>query len=763
MLVQVVLALAPLAPAQETRVETWPDGSKKAEYEVVADGQGGELRQGRFRSFHAGGELESEGQFQQGKETGAWVFHHPGGALAAQGSYADGLRTGPWETFHENGEPESKGSYKRGARSGRWTFWNADGSKDLAASGLYEFQVYRSRDGQRHYRGYLVDNQRQGTWTSFWPDGAKQFEGRFEGGEREGEWLFFHPDGTPSALILSGVYSGGQWQGPPAPRAAPASAAPLPAPEPHPLGWPEDRAELEAALDTLLQARLANEGSLAAFRRAGARALPLVLERLAATPPSAEGRSTIGFLEEHVLRTICQGHALGRSGAQGPPDEAGASELVRSWFSLWALMRTDPSFWELRLASTPPVSGPGGRDALQDPPLLDRDPVFEAPAAKETPEKSGPRDAGAAPGAYATRFGKARNELLRGALPGTEPALDAALRWLAMHQSSSGLWDGDGFTENCGKIGPGTCEGPGTVGHDVGLTGLALLALMGDGNAPTRGEYQAQVVRGLEWLVKHQQSSGLVGEMDDHAFLYDHAIGAAALCEGLGLGAESLREPAEKAIAYVHRARNVGMAWRYAVPPVGDNDTSITGWMVSALSAAERAGLAVDPLALEGAVAWLDHATDPGTGRVGYDEPGSFSSRTPENESFPREKGEAMTASALFSRILLRQRPDATPVMRRHAEVLLKCLPVWDPEYGCDLYYWYYGTQALHQMGKPYWPAWEALLKDALLETQRENGDRKGSWDPVGPWGYACGRVGSTALAALTLEYRHRFPRLIGE
>ena len=81
------------------------------------------------------------------------------------------------------------------------------------------------------------------------------------------------------------------------------------------------------------------------------------------------------------------------------------------------------------------------------------------------------------------------------------------------------------------------------------------------------------------------------------------------------------------------------------------------------------------------------------------------------------------------------------------------------------MYYWYYGTYALFQMGaqKPeYWKRWEEALVPTLLESQRADGDARGSWDPVGPWGHSGGRVYSTALMTLCLEVHFRYGRLLG-
>jgi len=44
--------------------------------------------------------------------------------------------------------------------------------------------------------------------------------------------------------------------------------------------------------------------------------------------------------------------------------------------------------------------------------------------------------------------------------------------------------------------------------HDVGITGLALLAFLGAGNTPKDGKYAEQVKNGLKYLVDVQQSNG---------------------------------------------------------------------------------------------------------------------------------------------------------------------------------------------------------------------------------------------------------------
>jgi len=344
---------------------------------------------------------------------------------------------------------------------------------------------------------------------------------------------------------------------------------------------------------------------------------------------------------------------------------------------------------------------------------------------------------------------------------GTERALDDALAWLARHQSSDGSWDADAFSANCPQESGARCEAPGDARYDIGVSGLALLALLGAGNTPSSGPYKAAVRDGLAWLRRKQDAeTGLIGGQIGHTFLYQHAIATLALCEALALEPSlEARQVCRAAVATILRARNPYGAWRYDLPPAGDNDTSVTGWMMFALEAAKLAGLEVDEHALRGAGRWIDEVTDVETGRVGYDARGSSSSRIVGiNDFYPVETGEAMTAVGLACRFLLGQEPDRDPVLGRHAQRLLARLPEWNASaLGHDMYYWYYGTIAMRWMGGEHWERWNAALKPALLDSQRTDGHAEGSWDPIGPWGVLGGRVYSTALLALCLESYYRY------
>ena len=344
----------------------------------------------------------------------------------------------------------------------------------------------------------------------------------------------------------------------------------------------------------------------------------------------------------------------------------------------------------------------------------------------------------------------------------TQRAIVDGLEWLKDHQDEDGRWDSDGFMKHDPSNSP--TDDAGLPTHDVGVTGLAVLAFLGNGNTMRSGPYQDVVKRGVTWLHEQQNTNGLFGTANSSDYIYDHAIAAYAVCEAYGLSNNrGLRRTAQRGINYLESHRNPYSVWRYQ-PRDGDNDLSVTGWCVMAYKSAQDFGLEVNPKALEYVEVYLDELTDPNTGHTGYQLLGQPSSRQIGDHStrFPPEKGEAMTAVGLFCRFFLGQDPAENKVMERAADTILAKPAVWKEDGSIDHYYWYYATYALYQMGgKRWWGHWSDLLDPAIVQTQRGDGNFAGSWDAAGAWGEDGGRVYSTAMCVLTLEAFYRYTRLV--
>ncbi|GDY03351.1 hypothetical protein LBMAG49_26800 [Planctomycetota bacterium] len=365
-------------------------------------------------------------------------------------------------------------------------------------------------------------------------------------------------------------------------------------------------------------------------------------------------------------------------------------------------------------------------------------------------------------GKYGSRFGNGKGP--GGAGGQTNKAIVAGLEWLRKHQDEDGHWD----TANFMKHDEGApCDGPGNSGHDVGITGLALLAFLGNGNTLKLGPYRKVVRQGVKWLQEQQREDGLIGMPSTQTYLYSHAIATLAVCESYGLSDNyrPLKSVAQKALNYIAQARNTYGVWRYQ-PKDNDNDTSISGWMIQALLSGKEFKLAVDDSAFSAAKLWFDSVTDPVTGSSGYQKRGEGSSRPVELvDKFPAAKTESLTAVVLLCRCLMHESPKESPTMDKATDTIMKKTPIWNTTDGSiDMYYWYYGSYAMFQMGGKHWDSWSKKMTDAVLKTQRgqSDGNFHGSWDAADPWGQDGGRIYSTAIMVLCLEAYFRYGRVLG-
>ncbi len=370
--------------------------------------------------------------------------------------------------------------------------------------------------------------------------------------------------------------------------------------------------------------------------------------------------------------------------------------------------------------------------------------------------------AGAAGGRYGCRIGGKQNLVSRGGgSAATEGAVLAGLRWLARHQAEDGRWSAAGYAGRCGAIHEGTCSGGGSEVTDTGVTGLALLAFLGAGYTHYSRDIHdglrfGRVLReGLRWLTEQQDRQGCVGRLPGvDYYMYNHAIAALALSEAYGLtGSGMLKRSAQRAIDFLVRARNPGAGWRYTARS-GDTDTSVTGWCVMALKSAEISGLRISRAAYSGARAWINAVTGRDY-RVGYVRRGSWVAGA----------GEGMTAVGVLCRILIDRSRNSRSV-RGGGRLLAESKPAWEAG-AIDFYAWYYIALALYQVDGPdgpLWSAWNVRMVETLLRQQwpATAGCLAGSWDPVGQWCSAGGRIYATALNVMTLEVYYRYENVFG-
>jgi hypothetical protein len=333
----------------------------------------------------------------------------------------------------------------------------------------------------------------------------------------------------------------------------------------------------------------------------------------------------------------------------------------------------------------------------------------------------------------------------------TEAAVAAALKWLAQTQSEDGRWDASRFGAGIEYAVLGHDRGGAGADADGGITALAILAFLGAGHSHVEGDYQTTVARGLEFLMREQTADGhLASSTSLYARMYCHSMSAFALAEALAMTGDKRLEPAvRRAVDYSVRAQHPSTGgWRYR--PGDQGDTSQLGWQLMSLWSAERAGITVPPQTWTGAERFLRTVR---RGRVG----GLASYRPDGPPSTP------MTAEAMYCRQIVGEALGSGTEPSTAAEATAALLAVPPEPSRVNLYYWYYGTLALHhQQGagrdaENAWNTWNTALSLSLVNAQLSEGPEAGSWEPNCVWGGYGGRVYSTAIAAMCLEVYYRY------
>jgi hypothetical protein len=200
---------------------------------------------------------------------------------------------------------------------------------------------------------------------------------------------------------------------------------------------------------------------------------------------------------------------------------------------------------------------------------------------------------------------------------------------------------------------------------------------------------------------------------------------------------------AQNAIRFIESGQNHEGGWRY-VHGSDDSDTSVFGWQVMALKSGQMAGLKVSPASFQRSQLYLKLCA---SGKYG-----SEFSYTPGG----RTSSTMTSVGLLASQYLGARRSD--PVVLGGIEYLTKHPPQLDDR---NTYYWYYATQAMHNVPGPEWDAWNRQMRRVLIDTQERSGCAAGSWDPAkpvaDPWGAQGGRLMVTSLSCLTLEVYYRY------
>lgn len=470
--------------------------------------------------------------------------------------------------------------------------------------------------------------------------------------------------------------------------------------------------------------------------RVQADSLARALELSAAVPTRSEPVKVAmpAPVAMEVTATLPQARTASAEAPSPTPQVAEAAVAIARQAVAWANVTPRVIEMPAMLPATPLAQSMAGNPVAEQLRPRVAEPIIE-----RTPEAlvlplSGPVGPQELPSArnLSQRSPEARAALVNklGGTEQSEQAVERGLAYLARVQERDGRWT---------KI---MDDGSGRRGrdrHDVAYTGLGALCFLGADHTPAKsGPYRQTVEQAMCFLLNQQKKDG---DLRGGGDMYDHGIGAIALAEAaIMTGSEEYRVAAHKAADFIVAAqhRSTG-GWRYTPGELGD--TSVFGWQVMALHSAEQTGFELPGSTRQRAMKWIN--------LVGVEASTSILA----GYQAGREKTPAMTAEAVFSRVLLEDRLTPRQV-RELGDFLLRSPPPSGPK---DFYCWYYASLALMQFQGEAWERYNPMLRDHLVKVQRRGGALDGSWDYDDRWGKSAGRIYSTAMATLTLEVYYRF------
>ncbi|MBA4063928.1 MAG: hypothetical protein C0501_09490 [Isosphaera sp.] len=356
---------------------------------------------------------------------------------------------------------------------------------------------------------------------------------------------------------------------------------------------------------------------------------------------------------------------------------------------------------------------------------------------------------------FAGRSGATKDKLLAagGGNKESELAVARGLAWIAKQQKPDGSWEFDGTSK----------------GEKVAATGMCLLPFLAAGEThKSAKKYQKTVTNGLAYLTRNCPLSGPNrGMMDGN--MYSQGIASTALAEAYGMTKDKgLLQFAQAAIDCIQKAQGPNGSWGYSAKNPNNGDTSIVGWQIQALKAAQLGkDIVVDAGVIRKAIGFLNLA---GADPDGKDPQSSRKSAYGYQDATRARPGTSLTAVGLLCRYYIDNWTPDNAGMQAGVLGLTKRGPGQPGKGGLlDMYYYYYATQVVHFFDGDEWKEWnegklvggkrQGGMRDWLISLQvTKEGANFGSWEPdAGTVGSHCGRLGTTALCVLTLEvyYRH--------
>ena len=268
-------------------------------------------------------------------------------------------------------------------------------------------------------------------------------------------------------------------------------------------------------------------------------------------------------------------------------------------------------------------------------------------------------------------------------------------------------------------------------GKHVGITALACMAFMADGQLPGRGKYGPGVEKGLDFILANARESGLIASLNtSHGPMYGHGFATLFLAEIHGASDDQrVREALVKAVRLIVATQNDQGGWRYQPVPQ-KADISVTICQIMALRAARNAGISVPKNTIDRSISYVRRCQNPSDGGFRY----MINSGS---SAFPRTA--AGVASLFYAGVY------NDPALEKGLAYLMHSKH--GAASGAHYFYGhYYAVQAAYLAGGEHWSGWFPWIRSQLLSRQ----------DATGKWTASHGSDYATAMALLILQVPNR-------
>jgi hypothetical protein len=328
--------------------------------------------------------------------------------------------------------------------------------------------------------------------------------------------------------------------------------------------------------------------------------------------------------------------------------------------------------------------------------------------------------------------------------PESRVALNRGLEWLARSQEPEGNWSS----------------------NDLGLVSMGALAFLSAGHLPGRGPYSDNVARALDYVLRHPKRSGLLNIADQRRDMYNHGLSAFVLGQAYGISDDRRIGPVlDGALKVIAQTQCGDGGWDYVAraQPRG-HDLSLAVMQAKALRSAVDSGLEVPPEVIKKAIQSVrEHYTPKG---CRPSDPEDVQKKHPGQFTYSKGGGNATVAMAAAGVVCLQEfaqyddwRIDKSmDVICSAIDEQCKPQKLARGRAPFDAYTLYYVGQALYQVGGERWQKYYPPLRDALVQTQRDD-----YWPANGHVGGKPGDLYMTSAACFALAMPHRYLPILQE